>query len=287
MSENAWNKRLESLSKLIGEDLALYCLCAVCNIPFSIDIEYEDFSDYRSESTTIGRRFEDGTIDVRQALKRTESDIDRWKNVWGIGDEDKPYTEDDYKRLDDLFATYSSRLQRAGGMDALQDDTLRVCSKMRLEADKALAKGGKDNISIASTLNKMIQDNLSSEQLRKKDAKPVDTARIDGIVEALAKKYGVGMKMTRDDAIRVCSEWLMSHNYPVTMDAAERMIEVIINCTRSNNDLPELNGLPDDMKLGEEYMHEFAQTPNEIEKDVYRYLGYSTEVPDQAETEEE
>lgn len=277
MSENAWNKRLINLSKLIGEDLALYCICAVQNIPYSPDIEYEDFSDYKSESTTIGRKFEDGIIDVRQAIKRTETDIDHWKNVWGIGDENKPYTVDDYKRLDDLFATYSSRLQRAGGMDALQDDTLRVCSKMRLEADKALAKGGKDNISIASTLNKMIQDNLSSEQLRKKDAKPVDTARIDGIVEALAKKYGVGMKMTTDDAIRVCSEWLMSHHYPVTMDAAEHMIQSIINCTRDNNDLPALDDIPDYAKFDAGFAHEFETSPNELEEEAYRYLGYDRE----------
>lgn len=263
--------RYNQLVEIIGKEMALFCLCAVVNVEYIPDMEYVSFSDYKEQLK--GRRFRDGITKPKaepvDGIKMKEV----WRKRWGIGNEDKPYTVEDYQTLDDTFETYASRLKRAGGMDALQEDTLRVCSRMRLEADKALAKGGKDNIGIASTLNKLIQDNLSSEQLRKKDAKPIETTRVDGIVEAITKKYGVSIEMTTEEAIEVCSRWLVEHHYPITMDAAEHILLSIINCTRSNNDLPEYAELPEIYKFTDAMQYEFASSPNEEEKEAYEYLG--------------
>ena len=151
--------RYTQLIELIGKDLALFCFCAVMNVAYVPGLDYVSWADYKEQVSN--KRFKDGVLKYEeQPLNESEMRKAR-KKKWGVGNEQKPYTDEDYRTLDDTFETYASRLKRAGGMDALQEDTLRVCSRMRLEADKALAKGGKDNINIASTLNKLIQDNLS------------------------------------------------------------------------------------------------------------------------------
>ena len=263
--------RYNQLKEILDENLALFCMCAVANVAYDPDIDHVSFEDYKEQAQ--GKRFKDGILQIKTKPIDSVQMKEVWKKKWGIGNEEKPYTVEDYQALDETFETYASRLKRAGGMDALQEDTLRVCSRMRLEADKALAKGGKDNIGIASTLNKLIQDNLSSEQLRKKDAKPIETARIDGIVDAITKKYGVSIEMTYEEAIEVCSRWLMSHKYPMTMDAAEHVLLSIINCTRSNNDMPEYAELPEVFKFKDAMQYEFETSPNEEEKETYKYLG--------------
>lgn len=263
--------RYNQLKEILDENLALFCMCAVANVAYDPDIDHVSFEDYKEQAK--GKRFKDGILQIETKPIDSVQMKEVWKKKWGIGNEEKPYTVEDYQALDETFETYASRLKRAGGMDALQEDTLRVCSRMRLEADKALAKGGKDNIGIASTLNKLIQDNLSSEQLRKKDAKPIETARIDGIVDAITKKYGVSIEMTYEEAIEVCSRWLMSHKYPMTMDAAEHVLLSIINCTRSNNDMQEYAELPEVFKFKDAMQYEFETSPNEEEKETYKYLG--------------
>ena len=128
-------------------------------------------------------------------------------------------------------------------------------------------------MAIYTKLNKTIQDNLSSENLRRKDAKPIETARADGIIDALQKKYGVGMELNRDQACEVFYKWLRERQYPETLDAAQQAIMAIINTTRANNDLPELPEMPAEVKALESYESEFAVIPNEMEEDAYQYLG--------------
>lgn len=273
-------KRFLELVQIVGKQQALFCCCAIYDVPYDDEIEAETWEEYnrlllkkKGEAGT----FKDGITDIMEIARRVEPDEERWLAEWGIGDEEKPYTEDDYIRLDELYATYTSRLRGSGGMDEWQEDTLRTCSKMRLTADKALAKGDKDSISIASTLNKMIQENLSSEQLRKKDAKPVEQARIDGIVEALARKTGCGIDLSMENAVAICSKWLASHHYPMTRDAADHMLLAIINCTRSNNDMPEIDELPETAKFDKKFSTMFADEPNENEDEAFDYLNLPRE----------
>ena len=265
------NLRYINLMNLIGEDMARYCICAATNTAYDPDVDCVCWDDYREQMGD--RKFRDGIILFQKVEDISEEQLRTWKRVWGVGDKAKPYTVEDYQKLDQTFETYSSRLEKSGGMDALQEDTLRSCSRMRLEADKAMAKGGKDNIAIASTLNKMIQEQLASEQLRKRDEKPIGVAKLDGIIEALAKKYGSGAELTYEQATQICSQWLVSHKYPHTMDAAEWMMKAIINTTRMNNDMPTMDDLPKDAEFPATMESEFESTPNETEKEAYDYLN--------------
>ena len=268
------NTRYIQLLDVLDPQLALFCICATMNLKYDPEIDFVSFEDYKEqmERKHTKVRFKDGILQADVAPIDPVQQMEHWHKVWGTGNENNPYTEEDYERLDETFSAYSSRLERAGGMDALQEDTLRKCSKMRLHADKLLERGGKDNIAMAATLNKMIQEDLKSEQLRKADAKPIETARIDGIVDALTKKYGISIECTYEEAVAACSKWLASHRYPMTTDAANYMLEAIINCTRENNDMPPMVGLPKSAKITKEMGFEFAEDPNEAEDEAFEYL---------------
>jgi len=267
------NTRYIQLLDVLDPQLALFCICATMNLVYDPDIDFVSFEDYKEqmERKHNRTRFKDGILKAEEAPIDPVQQMEHWKRVWGTGNENNPYTEEDYQRLDEQFEAYSSRLERAGGMDALQEDTLRKCSKMRLHADKALERGGKDNISIASTLNKIIQEDLKSEQLRKADARPMETARTDGIVEAMSKKYGVTYESTYEECVAACSKWLASRGYQITTDAANYMLDTIINCTRENNDMPPIT-LPKHLRITDEMGFGFAEEPNEAEEEAFEYL---------------
>lgn len=267
-------ERYQDLAGAIGGDLALYCICASFNLPVMTDKPAKDWNAYlkRLEKEKIQIAFADGETDIDVVREHGMSEAERWEKDWGIGNPENPYAPQDYKRLDELFRTFSARLEAAGGYDAQQEDTLRNCCVMRLQADKAINRGDKESVEIASKLNKMIQDNLSSENLRRKDAKPVETAKVDGIIDAVQRKYGVGAEMTKEQFLEIFFKWCHSHNYPETVDAADHAMLAIINTMRANSDLPELPELPMNASF-EPYESEFAVVPNEAEEETYQYLG--------------
>lgn len=275
----AAESRFRNLKELLGADLACFCFCAVNDVPYDPEMPSPDSWDAYCEALKGERAnewFVDGETNVNTVLYLGMNDAERWENVWGIGDPKKPYTNQDYQRLDELWKTYSARLMGGSGMDAQQEDTIRTCCKERLLADRCIAMGTKESVDMAAKLNKTIQDQLAAENLRKKDAKPVEHKRVDGIVDALRKKYGVGVELTYEQAIEICAKWMVSHRYPYTMDAAEKMLLSIINTMRKNNDEAELQELPKGAGLFAQ-RSEFAGIPNEMETDTYRYLGLTRE----------
>lgn len=269
------NQRFLDLASIVGGDIALFCFCAFLNLPLDMSEETTDWESYcqRLLEKPGAPNFIDGEVDIEVVLENSQTEWYRWRLIWGEGNPDNPYTAQDYRFLDALFKTYSARLEAGGGMDAQQEDTLRDCCKSRLLADKSRALGTKEGVEIYTKLNKTIQDNLSSENLRRKDAKPIETARVDGIIAALQKKYGVGMELSKDQACEIFFKWTKSHRYPETLDAAEQAMMAIINTTRANNDLPELPDIPKDVRALENYQSEFAIIPNEMEDEAYKYLG--------------
>lgn len=262
------------LAGIIGGDMALFCLCGALNLPLYIDEAVPTWEAYLSilEKKQKQESFIDGETDAQTVMARGASEQERWERDWGTGDPDNPYTAKDYKTLDSIFRTYSVRLDAAGGMDAQQEDTLRYCSSMRLLRDKCIAKGDKESIEKAAKLDKMIQDGFSAENLRKKDAKPIETARVDGIIDQMQKRYGVGAELTKTQFLEIFYKWCHSKRYPETVDAAEHAMMAIINTMRTNNDLPELPELPREAEM-KAFAEEFAAEPNEQEQEVYAHLN--------------
>ncbi len=300
----------KEMEKETSESLAYFYCCIKFDVPFDMNAVPRDMPDqkwitYRDNlrikrlDTKKGKplRFMDGLTDITKIFgerlssgefskvignERSRKDIQAGtktqRKVWGTGGDKKPYTTDDYNRLDEVFETYSARLVSGGGYDAQQEHILRMCCRMSLDMEKCLAEGAYDK---AQKLNKMIQDNLASENLRRKDEKPVEEVRIDSIVDSLEKAGLVksGKILALPDLQKKLLERLgalggkPSHKYPYTLDAADQMIQIIINTARANDGEPEITDFSDNMTLDENVAPEFSDIPDADEDIAYEALG--------------
>lgn len=255
----------ERLSRIIGPDLALFCLCAVHDVAFEPDSE-DDFSEYWVNHS--GKNFSEGNTDVNAAILSGMDKHERWETIWGEG-----YSETDYKQLDDLYRTMTAQLDATGGIDRQQEDAARTCARMALNRNKLILNyKDKDSIQTANTLDKMIRENLKDANMRKADILPSAQQRPDGFVDAMKKKLGLTLEMTKDDVMQAFYAWCRSKHYPETVDAEEHAMMAILRTMQKNDDLPEPQELPSDFDFGP-YEAQFELEPNQQEKEVYDYLG--------------
>jgi len=273
------DKRFQILAEDIGEDVALFCFCAVFNVKYSSKVQYDTFEEYYAKQRE--KIFLDGETNIKTILKDNMDDEERWAMTWGTGGKTNPYTEDDYRRLDELFEMYADRQLKSGGMDVQAEYVLRATCQDQLFAEHCRERGTKDDINMYSQINKTIQDRLAAEQLRKKDTKPVEELKLDSIVDALTKA-GL-MRRGKLLSCEEVQEQLLrrlgalggqpSQKYPYTIDAADQMLHMIQNNMYANDNLPETAELREDLKFDENVICEFADEPNETEERTYQQLG--------------
>ena len=255
------------LSSTIGTEMALFCLCAVYDIPYIDNSGAETWTEY-VEGVEKGRTFAEGNTDPNTAMLAGMDTEDRWETVWG-----GEYSESDYRQLDELYKTMTAQLDSTGGIDRQQDDAARTCARMALNRNKLIANyRDKDSIATANTLDKMIRENLKDANMRKADILPSAQQRPDGFVDAMRKKYGLAMDMTKDDVMQAFFNWCRSKHYPETVDAEEHAMMAILRTIQKNDDLPEPVELPSEIDFGP-YEAQFEKEPNELEEDAYEYLG--------------
>ena len=241
-------------------------MCAVFDVPYVANNEAENWQDY-CDGIESGE-FSSGETDVNSALLAGMPTQERWATVWG-----EEYSEADYKQLDDLYRTMTAQLDSTGGLDPQQRDTARTCARMALNRNKLISNyKDKDAISTAKQLDAMIRDNLKDSNMRKADILPSAQQRPDGFVDALKKKYGLTMEMTKADVMQAFFSWCRSKHYPETVDAEEHAMMAIIRTMQKNDDLPEPTDLPSELDFGP-YEAQFEKEPNELEQDAYDYLG--------------
>ena len=261
------NMAYDRLINRIGPDLALYCMCAVMDVGFNANSEAESWEAYCAEQS--GAVFADGETDVNVAIMAGMTKDERWATLWGAG-----YSESEYKQLDYYYNVMTSQLDATGGLDEQQKDAAISCAKMRLNKDKLLLDyKNKDSVSSAKQLDQMIRETLKDSNMRKADILPSAQQRPDGFVEALKKKCGLEMDMTKDDVMRAFYGWCRSKHYPQTIDAAEHELMLILQTMARNNDDAIPNELPESADFGE-YEAEFEKEPNAQEEEVYAYRGY-------------
>ena len=298
----AQQERYDAIARATSDSLALFYCCIEFDRPFDMLavpkepdvgekwIAYLDNLRLKKLDTRRGEPlgFLDGLTDItkifgeglsageftkavgneKSARNRKVGTAQQRKN-WGENSAKNPYTSEDYDELDRIYEALSSDLMVAGGVSVKQEFILRDCAKMTLDRDKMRAIGQYDK---AAKLNKMVQDNLSSEGLRKRDAKPIDDLRIDGIVDRL-EKAGLlknGKQCSPDEMFEILFHRRPKYSY--TKDAAEQILLYMANTTRVNDGLSELPTLPPDMRLRDD-LGEFAEEPDEQEKESYKELG--------------
>ena len=254
------------LNATIGRDMTLFCMCAVLDVPYVSENDAETWGEYL-DGVEKGE-FSDGETDVNAALLAGMPTQDRWETVWGEG-----YSEADYRRLDDLYRTMTSQLDSTGGLDPQQRDTAKTCARMALNRDKLISNyKDKDSIDTASKFDRMIRENLKDSNMRKADILPAQAQRLDGFVDAL-RKNGLTPEMTQDDVFEWFYRQCKKKKYDMTTDAADWMLLSILRTMAKNNDQMEPVELEEDMSLAA-FESEFADEPNEHEKQTYEYLGF-------------
>lgn len=298
----AQQERYDAIARATSDSLALFYCCIAFDRPFDMLavpkepdvgekwIAYLDNLRLKKLDALRGEPlgFLDGLTDItkifgeglsageftkavgneKSARNRKVGTAQQRKN-WGENSAKNPYTSKDYDELDRIYEALASDLMAAGGVSVKQEFILRDCAKMTLDRDKMRAIGQYDK---AAKLNKMVQDNLSSEGLRKRDAKPIDDLRIDGIVDRL-EKAGLlknGKQCSPDEMFEILFHRRPKYSY--TKDAAEQILLYMANTTRVNDGLSELPTLPPDMRLRDD-LGEFAEEPDEQEKETYKELG--------------
>lgn len=259
------------LTSQIGQNLATFCACAVFDVAFDPDSDAKSWREY--EDAHKDRRFAEGNTDVQAAIRAGMDQGELWEMLWGVGNEEHPYTERDYIRLDELYETMTSQLNAAGGLiDKQQEDAARFCSLLALKREKRVAAGGKEDIQVAKDLDKMIRDNLADCNMRKKDQLPTQKQRPDGFIDALRRKSGLGADMTQEQVVNFIFNCFKAKKYDMTTDAADHAILAIMRTMAKNDDRPEPMELEPDMSLAAFEM-EFADEPNGKEENAYEYFG--------------
>lgn len=292
----------EAVAEKTGDALAYFYCCVAFNVPFEIEsipreeklkspwIEYLDQvrRNARTRKEEKTRGFLDGITDITKAFgadlekgefaqvlsieafgKKNKPGTIKQRETWGPGPSKKPYTAEDYQELDRIYRALSADLNAQGGLSDKQEYILRDCTSLELEKQKYIEAGLIDK---AQKLNNMIQTNLASENLRKKDEKPIEDIRVDSIVEALEKKgYMKNGKLLSYEKLldKLRGD---TPKYPYTKDAADQMLLHIINTSRANDGMPEFSVLPDEYRLEDEH-GEFAKMPSDKEKEAYEKLG--------------
>lgn len=322
-SESEQQVQFDRIEEATGsETLAFFCCCAMWDVAYiesllpdarakdkwldykrRLRVKKKDGWPFKKGATDVTKLFGDD-VEADDVPKIVQQEQKKHPNavktgtkqqvkVWGVGGEDDPFNKEDYDRLDDIFETYSARLVSSGGMDIQQEDTLRQVSIMRLRRDKLILAGDKDSVAMAKQLDAMIKENLSSEQLRKADAKPVEDVRIDSIMDAL-EKWGA-VEDGKILSFPQLTEFLLkelgrlggtpAHRYTQTLDAADYELLFIQNCMAQNEDLPKWMELPDNMRFSEEVANEFSLAPTDDEVRAYEGIGIVRNRPGDKETE--
>lgn len=293
----------DALEKVSSPSLAYFYCCIAFNVPFDFnclnksDASEKPWIDYLDELRRTKRGEDRGTplgfldgltaitkifgadlgrgefskaVDMEKSAREKRQGSKAQRDHWGTGPEKRPYQTKDYDELDRIYSAFSRNLEAQGTLDPKQEYILRDCAKMELEKNQYIHAG---NVNMAQKLNGMIQTNLASENLRKKDEKPVEDLRIDSIVDALEKKgyMKAGKLLSYDQLLEKLRGDVPRYRY--TKDAADQMLLYIINTMRSNEGLSEYTSLPDEYRITDGHADEFAREPSEQEREAYEKLG--------------
>jgi len=291
------------VAKKTSESLAYFYCCIKYDVPFARDCVPRDGSSelwlayidnlhlkkrdvgkdgqplgFLGGLTDITKIFGEGLKDgeftkavyAEKSMQTAKAGTVRQRKDWGVGNEARPYTNEDYDEFDRIYTVLVSDFGGEDSLSAKQQLILRNVARWMKQMNDLTAAGQFDK---AKKVSGLIQENLASDNLRKRDAKPVEEVRLDGITERL-EKAGLmknGKPVDPDTAFELLFHRRPKYSY--TKDAAEQMLLAIINTSRINDSLPEFSTLPDSARIKDE-LHEFAEEPNEMEKTAYEGFGY-------------
>lgn len=282
------------LSTCIGYKLAMFFMCAMMNIPYLPNL-FKDIKTYQGDmGAWIGyiiavkksdkerggdrRGFENGITDIKKAFKTYNTlEVDDemlsnedYKNgvkaqqeLWGTGPKLSPYTPEDYEILNRQYIALTEERPNRNAQAELA--IIRIC-KWTLEQEKCFAK---KEFADAQKIGSLIEKEMTSEELRKRDKKADNMVRLDDIVLAVERaRLDIP---DEDELLTMLANHSFHKQYPYTRDAADQMLLQIINASRWNEGMSELDRLPDNFKITDE-LGEFSTEKDSTEKHLYKEL---------------
>ena len=299
------SKTFLRLEETNGTHFAIFLNCGMHNIPCEpslvpieiVNSQEDKWEEYLSILRENGyeeneKTFFDGVKDVRKIFGRnlTESDFSRYiaaekdrisslpgteeqRERWGKGEliQDIPFTDSIYDELDSQLKMWKERYKGQTVTPQLESSIITIC-KRNMMVDYLLKSA---NYADAAKVQKMVDDLMASEQMRKKDEKPIENLRMDALVDAM-ERFGLmenGQLLTYDELVPALRDnFVKSPKYRHSIDAADQMILDYYNNFHQNADMPLVSELPAEMEIVDEY-GEFLEEETEEEKKRKRYAG--------------
>lgn len=198
----------------------------------------------------------------------TEEQIERWGTLAiykGLNWTNELYAECDRQ--------LHNRLESLKGITitAQVENTLMLVCKNSVIYDHLMRQG---LVKQALDVQKSIDLALSSEQLRKKDEKPIANFTPDAWIDAF-EKAGImkdGQFLPMSEIEQAMIRIMKGNGYPQTLDAAYQFEMNIIKNAARNGDQPIPFELPSDMKI-DDSLDEFAAEETEEEKAARNYAN--------------
>jgi hypothetical protein len=225
---------------------------------FGKDLDHKDFVAYITK--------EREKILKQAKLAGTEIQQEKWGKVpiyKGL-----PMTQELYDELDMLYENRAEGLKGTTITPQI-DYTLMTVAKNMAIYNHLLRNG---LIKPAQDLYKNIDAMLASEELRKKDEKPIANFAPDAWVDAF-ERAGLmqdGQFLTLPEIEDAMIKIMRGKGYNQTLDAAHQLELNILNNARKNADQQTIFELPEDMRINDE-LGEFAETESDEEREAREY----------------
>ena len=195
------------------------------------------------------------------------------REQWGTADlwQKTPMTTEIYNDLDRRYKKRRASYVGQTLTEQMDETLLKAC---RLDAIiEFLLQNG--DVKAAKEAQTMLDNMLASEQMRKKDEKPVERFSMSGWQEAF-EKFGF---MKENDFVpkeemmeRHAALLTRPNKYPQPLDAAHQLELNVVNNARKNADQPMLNTLPCWMEITDEY-GEFQKETSSEYRAALKYTG--------------
>ena len=291
---NCQQKVFVWISSCVGYKLGMFLMCVMMNIPYLPNL-FPNIKTYQGDmGAWVGyviavrkadkerggglRGFENGVTDIKKAFKAYASlevddemlsdedyqnGIKAQLDLWGVGPKDNPYTPEDYEVLNRQYNALTEERPSRNAQAELA--IIRIC-KWTLEQEKLIAK---KEYADAQKIGTLIEKEMASEELRKKDKKAENMVRLDDIVLAV-ERAGLDIP-DEEELLTLIANHSFHKTYPITRDAADQMLLQIINASRWNEGQQEIDRLPEQFKIVDN-LGEFSTERDGTEKYLYKEL---------------
>lgn len=301
----------ERLCERVGAFIGLFAACCSFDVPFFADAlpgteEFCGMADrwvwyndkiaeqiHGEDGRVLG--FFDGETNILRIFGKnlTKADVGEYIRYTQKAEAEKPGTREQrerwgtealakgleptpaiYNELDRQYEIWLGRYRGQTITPQLADSIIKIC-RWNMVAEYLIREG--EYLS-AQKVQKMVDDLMASEQMRKKDEKPLEGMRLDALVTAFEKLGAMEQNQFKSfpEVVKIFWERFFRHKkYSYSVDAADHMIFDYYNNLRINADQPTVSELPGDLKLTDD-LGEFEERTTEDEEKRARFAGLAT-----------